>query len=43
VNLFFDSIMDRAKSLFAEIDGMDIESRVELTNAIKSVKYAAVS
>lgn len=35
MNLFFDSIMDRAKELFAEIEGMDVDSRVELTNALK--------
>jgi len=35
MNLFFSSIMERASEIFAELSAMDLESRVEITNALK--------
>jgi ParB-like chromosome segregation protein Spo0J len=35
VSLFLGSIMERARELFSELSAMDLESRVEITNALK--------
>lgn len=35
MSLFLGSIMDRAIELFSELSAMDLESRVEITNALK--------